>query len=162
MLSLLYEDQFYSQAKFGIFTCKSFITHFHMNILCTWTRFETDWGERQLGNRLLFKSWALVGGNQLHCLFFAVCGTDRGSPWDSRAGLLDDRYTVKASLHVPKQFCLLAPLVGGMCFSVLYFLFKLNKRMQDKEMSQVITHTAPLECTRQELSFEWSLLWVSS
>ena len=30
--------------------------------------------------------------------------------------------------------------------------------LQENELSSVITQTVPLECTRQELSFEWSHL----
>ena len=32
-------------------------------------------------------------------------------------------------------------------------------RLQENFLSSVITQTVPLECTHQELSFEWSHLW---
>ena len=31
-------------------------------------------------------------------------------------------------------------------------------RLQENELSSVLTQTVPLECTHQELSFEWSHL----
>ena len=35
-----------------------------------------------------------------------------------------------------------------------------QKILQENDLSSVITQTVPLECTHQELSFEWSNLLV--
>ena len=94
------------------------------------------------------------------CLFVPLFGQNH---WDQTEGLResyhDNQWVGGTCILLVVDLDLDEKVLDEKVISVLLCL-KLTKTLQEKELSSALTQTVPRECNCQNLTFEWSNLWI--